>query len=156
MKKKISYIIILITLGFFLISLFFSNQIFSEKIDFKSSVWEYNDTLNFKFNSKSELNNNVVLFGKINQDYSFANIYLFVEFFADDVKIKTDTLNCVLYDTYGNPRYKNIGNIQLFKKDFLNNFNFEKEKQYTFKIVHGMREYSLNGIETIGLNIKSK
>jgi len=156
MKKKISYIIILITLGFFLISLLFSNQVFSEKIDFKSSVWEYNDTLNFKFNSKSELNNNVVLFGKINQDYSFANIYLFVEFFADDVKIKTDTLNCVLYDAYGNPRHKNIGNIQLFKKDFLNNFNFEKNKQYTFKIVHGMREYSLNGIETIGLNIKSK
>ena len=156
MKKKISYIIILITLGFFLISLFFSNQVFSEKIDFKSSVWEYNDTLNFKFNSKSVLNNNVVLFGKINQDYSFANIYLFVEFFADDVKIKTDTLNCVLYDTYGNPIHKNIGNIQLFKKDFLNNFNFEKEKQYTFKIVHGMREYSLNGVETIGLNIKSK
>ena len=106
MKKKISYIIFLITLGFFLISLFFSNQVFSEKIDFTSSIWEYNDTLNFKFNSKSELNNNVVLFGKINQDYSFANIYLFVEFFADDVKIKTDTLNCVLYDTYGNPDIK--------------------------------------------------
>ena len=43
-----------------------------------------------------------------------------------------------------------------YLKRFLNNFNFEKKKQYTFKIVHGMREYSLNGIETIGLNIKSK
>ena len=156
MKKKLIYIIPLIILGFFLMSLFFSNQVFSEKIDFKSSVWEHNDTLNFKFNSKSELNNNVVFFGKINQDYSFANIYLFIEFFADDTKIKTDTLNCVLYDFYGNPIHKNIGNIQLFKIDYLNNFNFEKKKQYTFKIVHGMREYSLNGIETMGLNIKRK
>ena len=33
-----------------------------------------------------------------------------------------------------NPRHKNIGNIQLFKKNYLNNFNFEKEKEYTFKI----------------------
>ena len=118
MKKKLSYIIFLIISGFFLIGLFFSNQIFSKKIDFKSSAWELNDTLNFKFNSKSELNNNVVLFGKINQDYSFANIYLFIEFFVDDVKIKTDTLNCILYDSYGNPRHKNIGNIQLFKKNY--------------------------------------
>tara|TARA_B100001564_G_C20293566_1_gene513706 strand:+ start:146 stop:616 length:471 start_codon:yes stop_codon:yes gene_type:complete len=156
MKKKFSYIIFLILLGFFLISLFFSDQIFSKKHDFKSSIWELNDTLNFKFTSKSELNNNVVLYGKINQDYSFANIYLFAEIFVDNIKIKTDTLNCVLYDSYGNPRHKNIGNIQLFKKDYLNNFNFEDEKQYTFKIAHGMRELNLNGIETIGLKIKRK
>ena len=156
MKKKISYIIFLILLGFFLISLFFSNQVFSKKFDFESSIWEVNDTLNFKFFSKSELNNNIVLFGKINQDYSFANIYLFAEVFVDNVKIKTDTLNCILYDAYGNPRHKNIGNIQIFKKDYLNNFNFEEEKHYTFKIVHGMREFSLNGIETIGLKIKRK
>ena len=156
MKKKIWYIIFLIVFSFFLIGLFFSNQVFSKKIDFKPSIWELSDTLNFKFSSPYELNNNVVLFGKINQDYSFANIYLFIDFFVNDVKIKTDTLNCVLYDSFGNPRHKNIGNIQLFKKDYLNNFNFEKEKQYTFKIVHGMREYRLNGIETIGLNIKGQ
>ena len=156
MKKKISYIIFLILLGFFLISLFFSNQVFSKKFDFESSIWEVNDTLNFKFFPKSELNNNIVLFGKINQDYSFANIYLFAEVFVDNVKIKTDTLNCILYDAYGNPRHKNIGNIQIFKIDYLNNFNFEEEKHYTFKIVHGMREFNLNGIETIGLNIKRK
>ena len=90
MKKKISYIIFLILLGFFLISLFFTNQVFSKKFDFESSIWEVNDTLNFKFFSKSELNNNIVLFGKINQDYSFANIYLFAEVFVDNVKIKTD------------------------------------------------------------------
>ena len=156
MKKKLSYIIFLLLLGFFLISLFFSNQVFSKKFDFKSSIWDVNDTLNFKFSPKSELNNNVVLFGKINQDYSFANIYLFAEVFVDNLKIKTDTLNCILYDPYGNPMHKNIGNIQIFKKEYLNNFNFEEEKNYTFKIIHGMRESNLNGIETIGLNIKRK
>ena len=156
MKQRLSYIIFLALLGFILISLFFSNKVFSKKFDFKSSTWELNDTLNFKFISKSELNSNVVLFGKINQDYSFANIYLFAEVFVDNIKIRTDTLNCILYDNFGKPRHNNIGNIQIFKKDYLNNFNFEKKKQYTFKIVHGMREYSLNGIETIGLNIKSK
>ena len=60
-----------------------------------------------------------------NQDYSLVNnIYLLN--FSLIRKIKTDISNCVLYDTYGNPRHKNIGNIQLFKKIFLNNFNFEK------------------------------
>tara|TARA_B100001287_G_C22614716_1_gene496951 strand:- start:664 stop:1134 length:471 start_codon:yes stop_codon:yes gene_type:complete len=156
MKQRLSYIIFLALLGFILISLFFSNKVFSKKFDFKSSTWELNDTLNFKFISKSELNSNVVLFGKINQDYSFANIYLFAEVFVDNIKIRTDTLNCILYDNFGKPRYNNIGNIQIFKKDYLNNFNFEEEKHYNFKIVHGMRELNLNGIETIGLNIKRK
>ena len=49
-------------------------------------------------------------------------------------KIKTDTLNCVLYDTYGNPRHKNIGNIQLFKKDFLNNFNLKRKNNILLKL----------------------
>jgi len=93
------------------------------------------------------------LFGKINQAYSYANLHLFVDVFFENKKIKRDTLNCVLYDSFGFPQQKNIGNTQFFKLDYLNTFNFEADKSYTFKVIHGMRDVNLRGIENIGIKI---
>tara|TARA_B100001758_G_C18342266_1_gene575001 strand:+ start:537 stop:1019 length:483 start_codon:yes stop_codon:yes gene_type:complete len=157
MKARVTVFLIIVISVFIMFRLFFvlNKTIYSNVQMINNSEWLLSDTLTFEyFNEKPNINHhNIILFGKINQAYSYANLYLFVDVFFENNKIKRDTLNCVLYDSFGFPQQKNIGNTQFFKLDYLNTFNFETNKNYTFKIIHGMRDVNLIGIEKIGIKI---
>lgn len=157
MRARVTIFFIVIILGVLIFRLsFFSNKtVYSSFHKINQNTWAISDTLMFDvFHKTSNLNNyNIILFGKVNQDYSYSNLYLFVDIFSENKKIKRDTLNCVLYDSFGFPKQKNIGNTQFFKLDYLSTFKLEMHKNYKFQIMHGMRDSDLIGVETIGLKI---
>lgn len=157
MRARITIFFIVIILGFMIFRFaFFSNT--TEYTNFhtiNNSEWLLSDTATFYFsNRNTNLNNhNIVFYGKINQEYSYANLYLFVDVYLEKMRIKRDTLNCVLYDSFGKPKQKNIGNTQFFSIDYVNKFKFETGKDYKFQIIHGMRDLNLSGVEKIGIKI---
>ena len=157
MRARIVIFFIVIFLALIILSLsFISNKtVYSSFHKINKYEWLLSDTLVFEYSHKdSNLNNyNVRLFGEINQSYSYSNLYLFVDIFLENQKIKQDTLNCILYDSFGFPKQKNIGNTQFFKLDYLNTFKFEINRDYKFKIIQGMRDLNLKGVENIGIKI---
>ena len=157
MRARIAIFFIVIFLGLLILSLsFISNKtVYSSFYKINKYEWLLSDTLVFEYSHKySNLNNyNIRLFGEVNQEYSYSNLYLFVDIFLENKKIKRDTLNCILYDSFGFPKQKNIGNTQFFKLDYLNKFKFEINRDYKFKIIQGMRDLNLKGVENIGIKI---
>ncbi len=157
MKARVTIFFIVLILGFLIFRLSFisNNRLYSDVHTINKSEWLFSDTLIFEYlHEKPNLNDhNIRFFGKINQAYSYANLYLFIDIFSENTKIIRDTLNCILYDSFGKPKQKNIGNTQFFKLDFLNTFKFETNKKYKFKIIHGMRDLNLMGVENIGIKI---
>lgn len=157
MQARVSIFFIVVILAFIIFKLsFFSNDIkYSNFHTISNYDWFLKDTLIFDFvNEKNHIDNHgVTLFGKINQEYSYANLNLFVDIFLENKRIKRDTLNCNLYDNFGFPQQKKIGNTQFFRLEYLNKFKFEINKNYKFRITHGMRDLNLIGVETIGIKI---
>ena len=157
MRARVTIFFIVMILGFIIVRLSFSfnTTVYSNFHKINESEWLVEDTMNFDFLDK-KLNlkeYKITIFGKINQNYEHKNLHLYIDFFLEDEKIKRDSLDVELYDDFGLPKQKNIGNTLFFQSDYLNNFKFEKNKTYKFKIINGMRDLNLSGVETIGLKI---
>ena len=157
MRARITIFFLVIILGF-LISMFsfIGNKTvyyFNQKIN--NTIWSVSDTLKFDVvhDSKNRNKHKLIFFGKVNQKYQHANLYLFVDVYLENQKIIRDTLNCILYDNFGDAKQKVIGNTLFFKLEYLDKFEFQFDKKYEFKITHGMRDLNLNGVESLGLKV---
>ena len=58
-----------------------------------------------------------------------------------------------MYDDFGNPLQRNIGNMMFFDINYIDSIILQHNKNYSINIVHGMRDNNLNGVETIGVEI---
>tara|TARA_Y100000766_G_C18852097_1_gene578701 strand:- start:884 stop:1360 length:477 start_codon:yes stop_codon:yes gene_type:complete len=158
MRARFLIFFIVISLAFLIFKLsFLSNKtIYSDYYNIPNNQWLLKDTLIFNLPMEQQSINqyNIQLFGKINQDYLYSNLFLFVDLYSENKKIKRDTLSILMYDSFGKPVQKNIGNTQFFNLNYLPTFKINKN--YKLKIVHGMRNDKLNGVESIGLKIKVK
>jgi gliding motility-associated lipoprotein GldH len=88
-------------------------------------------------------------------DYSFQNIYIFLNITAPNGNTTTDTLNFAL--AYDNGKWTGSGG--LFSKFKENTFLYRKYIQfpelgtYSVNIRHGMRKDDLEGISSVGLTL---
>tara|TARA_B100001250_G_scaffold323031_1_gene286354 strand:+ start:64 stop:546 length:483 start_codon:yes stop_codon:yes gene_type:complete len=159
MRARVAIFFIVIILGFiiFRLSALFNTNIYSDFHEINHREWLIEDTIIFEFlEKKANLKDyKITIFGKTNQNYEHKNLHLYIDFFVEDKKIKQDTLDVELYDDFGLSKQKNIGNTLFFQFDYLNKFKFEKNKTYKFKIIHGMRDLNLSGVETLGLKINT-
>ena len=159
MRTRITLFFVIFFLGFLIFQLSFcgKKKIYSDFAGINEASWNTSDTLNFDFNIQDELIKqtcNISFFGKINQKYQYANLFLYVDLFIDDNLISRDTLHCILYDKFGNLLQRNMGNTVLFRVSYMDTINLYTNKNYKFRIIHGMRNVNLNGIETVGFKIK--
>jgi gliding motility-associated lipoprotein GldH len=88
-------------------------------------------------------------------DYSFQNLYIFLDIKAPNGNATVDTLNFVLAHDDG----KWIGTGGLFSKFRENAFlyrdyiRFPERGAYSVSIRHGMRKDDLEGISSVGLTL---
>lgn len=90
-----------------------------------------------------------------NNEYSFRNLWLFVEFQTPDGRIRKDTLDCELADDYGK-WYGNGITLYTLVFPFESGINYPHSGKYTYSIKQGMRAETLRGITDIGLKISKK
>jgi len=154
-RVTIFFLVIILSLLIFTFSFIGNKTVYSVSKKITNSTWNISDTLDFDFSQESKkINNyNLILFGKINQEYQYANLHLFVDVYLENQKIIRDTLNCILYDNFGNAQQKIIGNTLFLKLKYVDKFEFQFDKKYEFKITHGMRDLNLNGVESLGLKV---
>ena len=159
MRAKFIIFILSILIGYAIVRLSFinNNTIYSSFKDISNSNWSVLDTIDFDLTTTIVKNPHIInLFGKINYDFSYSNLFVFINHYFEKEVIKKDTVLVPLFDSFGNPIQNNIGNTQFFNVDYLNNINFTEEGVYKIQVIHGMRENNLDGVEKIGIKLKKK
>ena len=151
MTKFYTYFLI-IFIGFFFISCD-NKKSFIYK--FTNDQWDFQkDTIQFTYDvDKIGAKYDVSLFLRNNLNYSYRNIYMFVEILHLNNIILTDTIQYAITDKYGRWYGKGIGDTRDNYFLFESNMSFPQTGTYTFNIRHGMRTNPLLGCNRIGLKI---
>ena len=149
---KYSKFFLIIFIAFFYIS---CNNEKSFIYKFPNDQWDIqSDTVNFTFNvDKIDSKYDISLFLRNSLDYSYRNIYMFVEILHLNNIIRTDTVQYTITDKYGRWHGKGIGDTRDNYFLLENNMNFSQAGSYSFNIIHGMRTNPLIGCNRIGLKI---
>ena len=146
-------------LGFFTALLFFAScdrsKVFDIYQDIDPNGWSFSEALDFEVEIQAQEGAifNYLIGLRNNNDYLYANIFLFVDVEGPDGKHQIDTLQYLLAEPDGKWLGSGVGEIKynLFK------FKETQEMQtgvYKFSIVHGMRDSMLMGIEDVGIRIE--
>ncbi len=98
--------------------------------------------------------NNIFFTIRTGASYPFRNIYLFVSTTSPAGKTITDTLQYKIADEKGKWYGKGFADVHELNLPFKANVYFPSKGIYSFKISHGMRTETLNGVYDIGLRIE--
>lgn len=118
--------------------------------------WEKSDTLFFQVPITDSLPTTLQLFAEVRNgsDYQHQNLYLIISNnLSDSLTIKTDTIEFVLTDKTGKWIGAGWGSLYQSVKP-LGTALTTQPGTYTFKIVHGMKNELLPGINNIGIRIE--
>ena len=117
--------------------------------------WRPSDTITFEFELDAHKENlfNSLIGLRHNNNYLYANIFFFVDRESPSGSHEVDTLQYLIAEPDGKWLGSGVGEIKhnIFK------FNEHQEMEsgkYKYKIVHGMRDDVLIGVEDIGLRIE--
>ncbi|MDR2691401.1 MAG: gliding motility lipoprotein GldH [Dysgonamonadaceae bacterium] len=132
------------------------NEVFFEYHSFKKDGWNREAVAAYHIN----IDNTADLFDvsleiRNNNDYSFRNIWLFIDFQSPGGSVRTDTVGMNLADVSG--KWYGTGiNLYSLSIPYETAVRFPRKGTYTYSIRQGMRENPLKGISDIGLRISKK
>jgi gliding motility-associated lipoprotein GldH len=150
MKKGIS----LILLAFILSSC--DNKLFkAESVNIDGDIWEKEEVINMPMtiaDTSSVFDYYVTL--RNSEDYKYQNIFLFIDLEFPNGRMLKDTLGVDLAGTDG--KWKGKGSGSLYDNRILVNrrMKFPLPGEYNFHIRHAMRDESLEGIKTVGVEFE--
>jgi len=131
------------------------SKVFDLYLELDSQGWDVTDTIGFEVEIDSQEIGlyNTFIGLRNNNDYLYANIFFFVNVeFPSGIHI-TDTLQYILAAPDGKWLGSGVGEIKYNLLKFKENEPMQSGL-YKYKIVHGMRDDVLIGIEDIGLRIE--
>lgn len=131
------------------------NMIFENNKQMKDAVWKSNDIVKYNVDiaDKNTLYN-FYLNIRINSDYKFANMCLFMKTLYPGGQVSVDTIECFLADVdgrwLGNRSGSIIDNRILLRK----NLKFKDSGIHSFEFEQGMRDTALANVEDFGIRIE--
>lgn len=87
-------------------------------------------------------------------EYPYQNLWLFLDKTSPDKVEMKDSIECYLADQRGKWLGSGIGSVMEMPILYQENVRFTKSGIYRYKIVHGMRDTTLTGINDIGMRIE--
>ena len=123
-----------------------------------SNGWAKSDTLSFQIPVTDSIPTTLRIYTEIRNksDYPYKNLYLFISQNLQDSAIwRTDTLTVSIADSTGRWVGSGWGSIyqtELFLKSVLSSH----PGNHTIKVIHGMKDEKLIGINDIGFRIERK
>lgn len=155
MKHKILYITILI-IAIICLSCE-KREAYYHFSELKSSRWSKLDTIYFNIDSLSVIPNvpyDITIVLVNNSDYPYQNLWLYIQ---DDFRSRDFLSNEKEYevaDKLGKWHGSGFGSTYQLPLPYKKNITFPERRNYQLKIVHGMRDEPLPGIEKVGLKIE--
>jgi len=143
---------------FFCISLFFTschfNDTFNQFADIPQKGWNQYDTLVFSPKIEKAGRYQVFIETRNAKLYSYRNVWLFIRCLQNNKPLFTDTLQITLADKTGQWLGTGWGSLYQLSTPYKVDFKVDKDlSEYQFRIVQGMRDYDLTGLESVGLRI---
>lgn len=133
-----------------------SGSDYSQSYQIRNESWSADDILQFNIDIEDIYQNyNLYINIRNTDEYSYSNIFLFVNVMYPDNTLYIDTVEGVLADAggrwlgSGSSRYKN--NKFLYKSNIV----FPQKGVYVFTIEQAMRVRSLDGIAVVGLELEN-
>lgn len=154
MSRKLSY------LACFIIALMClscnQRETYYHFYELQNAKWSKSDTMSFDIDSSSILVN-VPLDVKVelvnNTEYPYQNIWLYIQDDFDGENLQKQEKQYLLTDDQGKWLGSGFGSLYQLTLDYRSKIVFTEKKNYTVKIVQGMRDEPLIGIEKIGLKL---
>ena len=87
-------------------------------------------------------------------EYPYQNLWLFLSKTTPDKIQSKDSIECYLADQRGKWLGSGIGSIMEMPVLYQQNVRFKSKGTYHYKIVHGMRDSILTGINDIGMRVE--
>ena len=131
------------------------SKVFDLYKEVDSQGWDVTDTISFEVEIDSQENGlyNTFIGLRNNNDYLYANIFFFVNVELPSGIHRIDTLQYILAAPDGKWLGSGVGEIKYNLLKFKENESMQSGL-YKYKIVHGMRDDVLIGIEDVGLRIE--
>jgi len=123
----------------------------------KDVEWSKRDTLVFNIDSSSIEANavyNVFIEVLNNGNYPYRNIWFYTQDNFNDTIFESDSKQYMLADEFGKWHGSGFGAIYQLSLEYKEAVRIKEKRNYTVKIVHGMRDEPLEGIEKIGLKLE--
>lgn len=117
--------------------------------------WHADSTARFQVEIKDSTARYAVIFHlRANQDYPFANLYLFRRIVSAEGQEYGDTANLRLADPQGRWLGEGVGAVKTFSRPFrAQALQFRETGTYTFEFTQAMRQDPLPGVESLGLTL---
>jgi len=87
-------------------------------------------------------------------EYPYQNLWLFLSKTTPDKIMSKDSIECYLADQRGKWLGSGLGSIMEMPVLYQQNVRFKTKGTYHYKIVHGMRDSILAGINDIGMRVE--
>lgn len=131
-----------------------TSDVYNAHSDIPHTGWEARNVQVFTFDIPDRTAYDVNLFLRHENEYKYRNLWLFIKHISPDSICTTDTVNCILADTYGHWYGGGWGSYYQYSQTL-------KLKQpldsgtHTLEITQAMRERNLKGISNIGVQVKA-
>ncbi|MFR9165253.1 MAG: gliding motility lipoprotein GldH [Dysgonomonas sp.] len=125
--------------------------------EIKSSKWHKSDTLRFVIDSTlidNRIPYNVFIDITNDGDYPYRNIWFYVEDNISDTAFSFNPKQYMLADEFGKWYGSGFGTQYQMSLIYEDSLYFTGRRNYEIKIVHGMRDEPLSGIEKVGIRIE--
>jgi len=132
-----------------------SNDVYFQYSAINSKGWSKDSLYGFDIPINDTLATyNVYLNIRNRGEYPYQNLWLFLSKTTPDKIQSKDSIECYLADQRGKWLGSGIGSIMEMPVLYQQNVRFKKIGIYHYKIVHGMRDTILNGINDIGMRVE--
>lgn len=129
------------------------NSLYQKSYELEGEEWHVDNKLSFEFDVEDNSKNNIIsLTMRLNEDYPYANMYLFLTTIGANQKQRTDTLSLLLAESDGKWKGEDKGSIIEFVIPIFNN-KFPDKGTYNLILQHGMRDEYLPGVIDVGIKV---
>jgi gliding motility-associated lipoprotein GldH len=131
------------------------NKVYEDYKTLDNNQWNAADIAKFNVSiSDNKIPYNYFIDVRVQNSYSWANLYLFMKTLYPDGKVSIDTIECYLADVDGRWLGTRSGNSIDNRIMLRSKFRFEETGQYSFEFEQAMRDTVLKGVENFGIRIE--
>jgi len=142
-------------LAFLLLQSCDKNTVYKKYKEIPDKVWDrsYQPEFNFE-NTDTTQPYNINMHVRNASLYPHANLWLFIQTTSPTGETTIDTLECVLAEASGQWMGEGMGDIWDNEIPWKQNYKFDQNGKYTFRIEQAMRLEKLPGIMEVGISVE--
>jgi len=153
-RKNKNNVFLTIFISFFIVSCN-TNDVYFKYKAISSNGWNKDSLYTFDFPISDTLATyNVFVNVRNVGNYPYQNLWLFLSKMSPDSILINDSIECYLADNRGKWLGSGVGSIFEMPILYQQNVKFKNTGTYQYKIVHGMRDTVLIGINDIGIRVE--